>query len=123
MRKFTILGLVLVLGMILTSFGQIGFENTFGGSGYDYGYSVVQTSDGGYLVTGYTESFEAGNSDVYLIKTDADGDATWTKTFGGAGLDYGFSVVQTSDGGYIITGYTNSFIKNKKSNLIVVSYL
>ena len=107
MRKFTILGLV--LGMILTSFGQIGFENTFGGSGYDYGYSVVQTSDGGYVVTGYTESF-GGNGEFYLIKTDADGDATWAKTYEGDELDRAASVVQTTDGGYIITGYTNSSV-------------
>ena len=108
MRKFTLLGLV--LGMILTSFGQKTFENTFGGAGFNYGYSVVQTSDGGYVIIGITaETFEAESYDVYLIKTDANGDTIWTHTYGGTGYDYGTSVVQTSDGGYLISGGTESF--------------
>jgi hypothetical protein len=58
------------------------WEKTYGGSTYDFGYSVQQTSDGGYILVGYTDSYGAGESDVYLIKTDSSGNKFWSKTFG-----------------------------------------
>jgi hypothetical protein len=82
---------------------------TFGGRDKEYGYSVQQTSDGGYIVAGQTASFGAGKDDIYLIKTDTYGKAVWSKTFGGYNGDHAYSVQQTIDGGYIITGETNSF--------------
>ncbi|MCK4345550.1 MAG: carboxypeptidase regulatory-like domain-containing protein, partial [Bacteroidales bacterium] len=88
---------------------QITFQKAFGGSKWDYGISVQQTNDGGYIITGSTQNFGAGGGDVYLIKTDEYGDTLWTKTFGGSNHDHGMSVQQTNDGGYIITGYTESF--------------
>jgi len=82
---------------------------TFGGVSWDYGESVQQTSDGGYIIVGYTCSYGAGSYDVYLIKTNAEGNQQWSQTFGGISVDCGYSVQQTSDGGYIIAGWTYSF--------------
>ena len=70
---------------------------TFGGFNNDYGRAVRQTTDGGYIITGSTNSFGAGGSDYWLIKTDAAGDTLWTKTFGGEGDDYSRAILQTSE--------------------------
>ena len=89
--------------------GNTGWEKTFGGSSWDDAYSVQQTTDGGYIMAGATASYGAGLYDAYLVKTDASGNTEWEKTFGGSSWDYAFSVQQTTDGGYIIAGHTESY--------------
>ena len=69
---------------------------------------MCKTSDGGYALAGYTNSFGAGNVDLWLIKVNATGDMQWNKTYGGAGQDQAFEVIQTQDGGYVMVGSTNS---------------
>jgi hypothetical protein len=101
------------------SSGDSLWSKTFGGADHDLGYSVQQTTDGGYIIVGNTESYGNGDTDVWLIKTDSSGDSIWSKTFGGADDDLGYSVQQTIDGGYIITGSTWSF-SNGDNNLYII---
>ena len=96
----------------LDSEGSILWTKTYGGTGDDYGESVQQTIDGGFIIAGYGTSFGAGTWDFYLIKTDDIGNISWSKTYGGPNADYGHEVQQTSDGGYIITGTTGGFSTN-----------
>jgi hypothetical protein len=91
------------------SLGNKLWDKIWGRGYYDYGRSVQQTNDGGYIVTGDTRPYSTTNSDVWLIKTDVNGDTVWTKTYGGTADDRGWSVQQTSSGGYILTGYTASY--------------
>lgn len=91
------------------SLGNSQWIKTFGGSNDDEGYAVVQTTDGGYLAAGVTSSFAAGGRDVWLVKTDPSGNQLWTKSLGGTGSDGAWSVVQTTDGGFAIGGWTYSY--------------
>jgi len=89
--------------------GNLQWTKTIGGPESEEGSCLIQTSDGGYAIAGYTLSFGAGWADVYVVKLDASGNLQWTKTIGGKDVDGGLSLIQTSDGGYAITGATNSF--------------
>ena len=97
------------IGVIKTdSEGNTIWTKTFGGDSYDVGHCVKQTSDGGYIITGYTYSYGAGSSDMWLIKTDVNGNLEWDNTFGDTEPEHGYSVVQSGDE-YIVTGYTKSY--------------
>ncbi|ASJ02674.1 hypothetical protein A3L09_05075 [Thermococcus profundus] len=107
--------------------GNLRWEKTFGESNADCGFSVLQTDDGGYTIVGYTFSSSKGY-DVYLIKTDPDGNLEWEKAFDaesvhdptqGGVWDKGYSIRQTGDGGYIIVGYTYS-IETRSNDVYVI---
>ncbi|MBK8845497.1 MAG: hypothetical protein IPO27_02630 [Bacteroidetes bacterium] len=93
----------------LNATGDTLWTRTYGGIGYEWGAYVQQTLDGGFIITGQTPAFGAGGFDAYLVKLNSSGNISWTKTYGGSGLEIGSAVQQTSDGGYILTGEIGSF--------------
>jgi hypothetical protein len=95
--------------------GHLSWAETYGGLNSEEAYEVRQTSDGGYVLVGYTSTNTAGYFDVYFIRTDSDGDTLWTRTYGGADYDYGYSVAEMPDGGFIIAGRTSSFGKGGRA--------
>jgi hypothetical protein len=108
-----IIGIILLLALTNAVYAETAPEEawnkTFGGDGGERAWSVQQTSDGGYIIAGDARSYGAGGSDFWLVKTDSNGNKVWDKTFGGAGLEWACSVQQTSDGGYILAGRTDSY--------------
>jgi hypothetical protein len=89
--------------------GEELWSRTFGGPQEDRLYSIDQSADSGFILTGTTKSFGAGNRDAWLVKTTSSGELDWTQVFGEEQDDVGHSVRRTTDGGYIVTGYTKSF--------------
>ena len=89
--------------------GNMEWNKKYGGDSSEHAYSLIQTSDGGYALAGYTVSFGAGDEDFWLVKIDSSGSQLWNKTYGGNGTESVESLVQTSDGGYALAGYTDSF--------------
>jgi len=95
--------------------GELEWSKNFGGSGNESAQAIIKTTDGGYAVLGYTGSTNGDIStksqeenDYWFLKFDENGSLQWNKTFGGSKDDIGQSLVQTSDGGYILTGYSMS---------------
>lgn len=88
--------------------GEMEWERTLGGPADDEGWAVLETKDGGYLLTGFTESEGSGGKDLWLVKTYSDGYERWKKTFGAAGDDWGVAVLETKDGGYAVAAVTTS---------------
>lgn len=84
--------------------GALLWSKTIGGTGSETAYSIIQTSEGGYAVAGSTASFGAGGNDFFLVKLDVSGTLLWSKTFGGGSSDIASSIIQTTDGGYALTG-------------------
>ena len=95
--------------VVLAEADSVMWYETYGGTRNDVASSLVETSDGGYAIIGYTESFGAVEYDFLLVKTDGYGYIEWNQTYGGAELDFGLSIVATADGGYALAGSTNSF--------------
>jgi hypothetical protein len=89
--------------------GNVTWHQRIGGTGEDKGNAIIQTVDGGFAIAGYTTSFGAGESDMWLVKTDTNGVMIWNQTFGGAEIDVAYDLVQTADGGFVMMGNTESF--------------
>lgn len=112
LRRFKVIApltlLLLILAMLLFSLSVaqpvMEWSRTYGETANESAWSVVQTSDGGYLLTGHNGSFFNPQSDVILVKTDASGNGQLYQTYGGTGNDFAFSVVENSDGEYVIAG-------------------
>lgn len=96
------------------SLGNLQWQKTYGGAGDDRGYSVYQTSDGGYIMTGLTQSTNGdvtsnhGAMDIWVVKTDATGTIQWQKTYGGTNQEWGTSVLEISGTRYMVYGVTNT---------------
>lgn len=89
--------------------GNVMWNKTYGGTGYDEAWSIMKTPNEEYVLSGWTESFGSGSSDCWLIVTDALGTAEWNVTWGGTNNDYAYSALQTGDGNFVLAGETQSF--------------
>ena len=108
MKKIVFI-LILVSSLALNTFPQTQFRKLIGGFSEDVAESMIQTSDGGYIMAGSTDSFGSGIGDICLIKTNSIGDTLWSRVYGGSQDDAISCIQQTQDGSYIITGETISF--------------
>ena len=95
------------------------WNHTFGGVNLDYADSIICSAEGGYILAGRTESFGGGKSDMWLIKTTITGQSEWNQTFGGAEEEAAYSVITTSDGGYVVVGRTASYGKGSADTWLV----
>jgi Secretion system C-terminal sorting domain len=102
------------------STGEFLWDKTYGGDEMDRAFTAMQTSDGGYILGGFTASFNVEYFDFYLVKTDADGDTIWTKTYGGLWQEEIADVEETADGGYAAVGYTYSFGAGSNPNIYFI---
>ncbi len=93
----------------LDATGNQTWEMFFGGSGTEFGYSVQQTTDSGYVVAGYTNSMGAGGYDYYLVKTNSNGNPQGARTYGASQNDYAYSIQQTTNNGYVLVGLSYSY--------------
>jgi hypothetical protein len=97
---------------------MVDWRKTYGGAQDEGARSVIQASDGGYILAGYTKSYGAGGLDMYLVKVDSEGNLLWNRTYGGPQDDGANCIIQTSDGGCILAGYTNSGVQSQSGWLV-----
>lgn len=99
--------------------GDILWNKTYGGTGYDEAWSIIQTSNGGYALAGWTDSFGYGSSDCWLVVTNSLGDVQWNVIWGGTNDDYAYSALQAYDGNFILTGETQSYGAGSSDFLLI----
>jgi hypothetical protein len=101
--------------------GNLQWTKNYGGARPDFPYHMIATADGNYFLIGYSQSYSAGDADMYLAKIDPSGNLIWYKVYGGSGNDYGKDIIQTSDGNYLIVGWSNSpSMTDQNANLIKI---
>ncbi|MCE3225897.1 MAG: lipoprotein [Bacteroidetes bacterium] len=100
--------------------GELLWTKTYGGAKPDYAYSMSETNDGNYFVTGFSQSFGGGDYDIYLIKFDPNGDKIWEKTYGSWGNEEARGIIKTSDGNFLIVGTSTSFSSSQNAVLIKI---
>lgn len=102
----------------LDDMGEMEWENYFGSTSHEFAHAVTQTSDGGYIIGGYIDKIDV-DWDMYVIKTDRNGKAEWERTFGDISVNIANSVLQTTDLGFVLAGYTTNPITHKRSAALV----
>lgn len=95
------------------------WSRTYGSGNNENCYSIIQTAEGGFALAGWTESHEAGIWDFWLIRTNANGDSLWSRSFDGGQRDYCCTIIQTTDGGFALAGWTDSFGPGDADYLLV----
>ncbi len=124
------------LAMKLNALGEIEWQKAYGGDDDERAMSVIQTSDGGYALTGYTHSYDGvimpvngditnfnGGSDIWIVRIDSVGTLLWQKIIGSNGGERAYSIIQTTDGGFVVAGeFGISFIVAKLNSLGVVQW-
>jgi len=114
MKKITTLLLMVFTNVYFLTAQNILWSKNYGGSGDDEARAIQQTSDGGYIVAGYSKSTDGdvsgnhGDSDFWILRLDADGDTLWTKCYGGSASDMVEDMQQTTDGGFVLAGQSSS---------------
>lgn len=103
----------------LDSMGRRKFEKSFGSYNNEIGKSVIQLTDSGFVAIGYTNSSGFGGYDIYLLRTDKNGNLLWQKTIGGSDWDFAYSLQETFDGGFVIAGTTYSYGRGNADGYVV----
>ena len=103
----------------LDGLGNLLWSRTYGGSNNERAATIAITSDGGAIISGYTDSYGAGNRDFFLLKTDGAGFMSWFKTYGGSAYESARSVIQTVDDGYLIHGSSSSLGSGDANALLI----
>jgi hypothetical protein len=95
--------------LVVSAGGDSLWSRTYGQGGFEQAFAIVQTADGGFALAGETESDGHAPSDMWLVRTNAEGDSLWSHSYGGSGYDEAYGMTLTNDGGFLLSGYTGSF--------------
>lgn len=119
-QRLSLLGVLFAACLFGVSLQAQGWEKDFGGAATDEGTSVIQTLDHGFLTVGFSESFGEDNDlDVYVVKTDIDGNIVWSKAYDLGYIEHGYKVLEAADGGFVIVGDIISRFGDSKDLLLL----